>query len=208
LSHTSGLADWLEDAPAGNRSLIDRLFEEGDRSMSLNEIVHQVCDRPIPHFPPQHALRTKVKARYSDTNFMLLKAIIEAATTQPLHQVFEELLLRPLGLAQTHLAGHSRPSAPTPDPATLWVDSRPLNLPLILRSCWGMYSSAEDSLTFLRAFVGGTLFDDPATPVLMQRRWIRFGVPLDRASLRLPTWPIEYGLRIMRFENPIPKLFA
>lgn len=29
-----------------------------------------------------------------------------------------------------------------------------------------------------------------------------FGVPLDRAALRAPGWPIEYGLAIKRFRLP------
>jgi hypothetical protein len=36
----------------------------------------------------------------------------------------------------------------------------------------------------------------------MQQRWNRFGLPFDRAALRSPGWPIEYGLGIMRFRLP------
>jgi D-alanyl-D-alanine carboxypeptidase len=36
----------------------------------------------------------------------------------------------------------------------------------------------------------------------MQSRWIRFGFPTDRAALRAPNWPIEYGLGIKRFRLP------
>ena len=39
----------------------------------------------------------------------------------------------------------------------------------------------------------------------MQKRWNRFGVPLDQAALQLPSWPIEYGLGIMRFHDPVLK---
>jgi hypothetical protein len=34
------------------------------------------------------------------------------------------------------------------------------------------------------------------------QRWHRFGLPKDLASLRLPGWPIEYGIGLMRFELP------
>ena len=37
LSHTSGLADYLEDRPKGGRSLIEILVEDGDRSWGAEE---------------------------------------------------------------------------------------------------------------------------------------------------------------------------
>jgi CubicO group peptidase (beta-lactamase class C family) len=90
----------------------------------------------------------------------------------------------------------------------LWVDSNPLEIPLMMRSFWGVYSTAEDTLRFLRALTRGNIFDDPFTLSLMQQRWNRFGFPLDRAALRSPSWPIEYGLGIMRFHDPILKLLG
>ena len=92
--------------------------------------------------------------------------------------------------------------------ATLWIDNRPLEIPLLMRSIWGIYSTAEDTLRFLRALIRGDVFEDPSTFGSMQQRWNRFGLPLDRAALRLPSWPIEYGLGIMRFHDPFLKLLA
>jgi CubicO group peptidase (beta-lactamase class C family) len=202
LSHTSGLADWLEDRPKSGRSLVERLIQEGDLSFSIDDLACIVRDQLTPHFPPQPVEARRQNVRYSDTNYVLLVAVIEAVTGQPLHQVHEELLFRPLALRHTWLAGRSRPLEPTPDPAMLWVDDTPLEIPLMTRSVWGIYSTAEDTLRFLRALTRGNVFDDPATLALMQQRWNRFGLPLDRAALRLPSWPIEYGLGIMRFHDP------
>jgi CubicO group peptidase (beta-lactamase class C family) len=50
--------------------------------------------------------------------------------------------------------------------------------------------------------VTGKIFDDPGTLALMQRDWKRFGPPLDAVSLAAPSWPIQYGLGMMRFEMP------
>jgi CubicO group peptidase (beta-lactamase class C family) len=208
LSHTSGLADWLEDRPKGGRSLVERLIQEGDLALSIDDLFHIVRDQLSPHFPPQPVEARRQKVRYCDTNYILLIAIIEAVTGQRLHQVHEELLFRPLALRHTWLAGHSRPLEPTPEPATLWVDDRPMDIPLFFQSSWAVYSTAEDTLSFLRALIRSEVFDDPATLPLMQRRWNRFGVPLDRAALRLPSWPIEYGLGFMRFHDPLLKLLA
>jgi CubicO group peptidase (beta-lactamase class C family) len=104
LSHTSGLADWLEDYPRGGPSLVDRLLAEGDRAMSLEEIVHYVRDRLTPHFHPQPAAVRRPRVRYCDTNFILLAAIIEAVTGRPLHRVHEAMLYEPLNLRRTWMA--------------------------------------------------------------------------------------------------------
>jgi CubicO group peptidase (beta-lactamase class C family) len=61
-------------------------------------------------------------------------------------------------------------------------------------------------LTFLRALTRGQVFDDPQTFNLMQRRWYRFGFPLDPAALRAPGWPVAYGSGLMSFR--LPRLFT
>jgi D-alanyl-D-alanine carboxypeptidase len=202
LGHTSGLADWLEDRPKGGASLAEHLMREGDLALGLEAALSRVRDRLTPHFPPQPAAAKRQRVRYSDTNYLLLIAIIETATGRALHEVHEAMLFRPLGLRQTWLAG-SAPLEPAPEPATLWAGDTPLEIPLMMRTFRGMYSTAEDLLRFLRALVRGELFDYPGTLASMQQRWNRFGLPLDRAALRAPSWPIEYGLGIMRFHDPL-----
>ena len=53
LSHTSGLADWLEDYPKGAPSLIEQVLDEGDRALTIEELADYVRHRLRPHFPPQ-----------------------------------------------------------------------------------------------------------------------------------------------------------
>ena len=48
LSHTSGLADWLEDYPKGGASLIERVLDEGDRTLTIEELATQVRDQLRP----------------------------------------------------------------------------------------------------------------------------------------------------------------
>lgn len=206
LGHTSGLADWLEDSPKGGRSLIERVLDEGDLELGVEGMTALIRDELKPHFPPQDLSATRVRARYSDTNYMLLIAIIEAVTGRPLHQVHEEMLFRPLGLRHTYFVGESQPLDPTPTPVVLRAQGRPIDIPLMLQSVRGIYSTAADMMAFLRGFLRGEVFDDPATLVSMQQRWNRFGFPRDRAALRSPGWPIEYGLGIMRFR--LPRLFT
>jgi CubicO group peptidase (beta-lactamase class C family) len=208
LTHTSGLPDWLEDRPKGGRSLFERLTDEGDMALSTEGLLRTVAEELVSHFPPQPSESRRKKARYCDTNFILLVAIIEAVTGQKLHQVHEELLFRPLKMRQTWLAGHSKPLDPAPEPAVLWAGDMPLEIPRLMRSTWGIYSTARDMLRLLRAVTTGAVFDHPSTPGLMQSDWRRFGLPLDAAALRSPSWPIEYGLGIMRFHDPFLKFLA
>jgi len=102
LTHTSGLADWLEDHPKGRPSLIERILKAGDRRLTMEELAAHVRDHLVPHFPPQALAGKRPKTRYSDTNFMLVIAVIEAVTGQPLHEVHRKMLYEPLGLSKTY----------------------------------------------------------------------------------------------------------
>jgi D-alanyl-D-alanine carboxypeptidase len=210
LGHTSGLPDYLEDyakaGPTKGSSLVERLFEGEDRDVTLEDALRIVRDELTPHFPPQPAGAAKQRARYSDTNYQLLAAIVEGVTGQPLHAAAGARIIRPLDLRHTWYAGLSEPAAPTPAPAALWVGDRAMDRPLLLRSLNSIYSTAGDLIAFMRGLVRGDLFGAPATLALMQARWNRFPLPRDRAALRSPGWPIEYGLGVKRFR--LPRLFT
>jgi len=202
LSHTSGLADWLEDYPKGGQSLINRLLEKNDMAFTMEDLAAVVRDQLKPHFPPQDLSSKRPMARYSDTNFMLIIAIIESVTGKPLHEIYEELLLKPLGLRHTYFPGLSEPMDPTPAAMILRANGRPMQIPRLMRSIRGIYSTVGDSIEFLRRFICNDIFRSPDTLGKMLKNWNRFGIPLDRAALRAPGWPIEYGLGIMRFRLP------
>jgi D-alanyl-D-alanine carboxypeptidase len=204
LGHTSGLPDYIEDRPPGGRSLVERLVAEGDRSWGLDEVVETVR-RLRPYFPPQDLERPRVRVRYSDTNYRLLIAIIETVTGRPLNEVYADLLFRPLNLRHTWVPG-AAPLDASAEPATLSVGNQPLHLPKAMRAFGDLFSTAGDLHLFLRALMRGDVFDDPRTLGLMQQQWNRFGFPRDRAALRAPGWPIEYGLGLMRFQ--LPRVFT
>ena len=206
LTHTSGLADWLEDYPKGGPSLFEGILLDGDRALSIEEWTAHVRDKLKPHFPPQDLSGRHPKARYSDTNFMLVIAIIEAVTGQPLNEVHERMLYKPLGLQHTYFPGLSRPMVRVRDPMVLRARGKPLNIPLLIKSVRGIYSTAGDMITFLRALMQGEVLQTPETLASMLSSWHRFGFPLDRAAIRSPGWPIEYGTGVMRFR--LPRLFT
>ena len=205
LAHTSGLPDYVEERPRGARSLVEDVVERGDRGWGIDDVVRIVREL-TPHFAPQAAEADRPRARYSDTNYRLLTAIVEQVTSRPMHEVLEELISRPLGLERTWLPGHPPRSGSGTEPATLWFRHRPLDIPLAMASFGDLFGTVGDTLRFLRALVRGELFGDPGTLAAMQARWIRFGVPRDRAALRSPGWPIAYGLGLMRFRFRVPRV--
>ncbi|MFO8149218.1 MAG: serine hydrolase domain-containing protein [Trueperaceae bacterium] len=201
LRHASGLPDWLEDRPRGGKALIDELFEGDDRTLSIEDVAATVRGGLTPRFPPQDLGSERVKVRYSDTNYQLLMAIVEAVTGRSLHEVYVERLFGPLGLVHTWLPGRE-PLVPSETPAAVFVGERAIEAPLALASLRDLYSTGADLVAFLRALTSGAAFDDPATARAMQDGWRRFGFPLDAAALRQPNWPIEYAMGTMRFQLP------
>lgn len=209
LGHTSGLPDFIEDHPPASRrrgtdrrSLAEILMDDGDRPWSLDDSARWVRERLRPHFAPQRLAARRVRIRYSDTNYQLLVGVIESRRGAPFHQVLEDLILAPLGLEDTWCPGHPRGSDPEREVAALYAGADVLHVPRFLASIGDLNSTCDDLLRFLEAAVGGRLFRDPGTWRRMQACWRRFSFPLDRAALRQPSWPIEYGLGIMRFQLP------
>jgi len=200
LSHSSGLPDWIEDRPKDGKSFVERIENEKDRLITIEEVVEIVRENLLPHFPPQPLNSKHIKVRYSDTNFHLLMAIIENVTGKPLSEVFNELVYQPLGLNQTF---HPEQTSDKYNlkPALIWNESKPLNKPLLIQSFRDLYSTSDDLMKFMKALVQGKLFKKQSTFKMMQH-WNRFGFPKDKASMRLPGWPIEYGFGMMRFQLP------
>lgn len=200
ISHTSGLPDYSLDPPKYGKSFFERLFTEGDRAFTLEDALRIAKDDLAPKFPPatpdpKSGLHLRAKAHYSDTNYQLLGAIIEKVTAQPLHAVYEELLLRPLNLTETYLHGHPRTEA-VPQPAAIFYHDHALDLDLALRSVGaqgGLVSTVADSLRFLQALVRGECFAQKDRFETMQQ-WNKI------------FFPLQYGLGLMRFQ--LPRLFS
>lgn len=206
LGHFSGLPDSLDERPEGELSLVEKVLEEGDRAWSFEEAIAHARDNLDTHFPPSDPAGPRPKIRYSDTNYQLLMVMAEHTSGKPIEQLFSEHLFEPLGLGATWLPG-GRPAGVDDEPATTWLGDKPLlDRPLAMRSFGDLYSTLDDVLSFGRALFTGRVFSDPATVQLMQARFNRFGFPFGMAALRAPSWPIEYGLGMMRFE--ISRLLA
>lgn len=198
LGHSSGLPDYLEVHPRGEKSLYDIVLEEGDSSWTIREILKIIKEVNKPHFPPQSLQSRKKRIRYSDTNYQLLIAVIQAVTGKTLHEVFQKMFYGPLDLKETFHPGE-KPLGSTLPPAAVWYQDRPLFIPKAMKSFGDLNSTAKDLLKFMRALIGGQVFQEPATGDLMVGEWNRFGFSVSPVG---PGWPIEYGLGMMRFRMP------
>lgn len=191
LGHTSGLPDYYEEAPRGHRSPQARLLAGEDAPVPFDEVVRTVRDDLQPHFPPQPLDAARCKARYADTNYQLIGAILEATTGEPLASLFDRLLFAPLGLDDTSSYPHLPRSGARAQPdARVWAKDVVLQPDGALRHQvpdGGIISTLPDQVAFLQALVTGRVFDDPTMWHRMQQRWQRV------------FFPVEYGLGLMRY---------
>jgi D-alanyl-D-alanine carboxypeptidase len=185
LAHTSGIADYFEQRRAdGGTQIGDAL--KGDFAWTFDDVL-RITREMKPRFAPS----APGKAYYSDTNYQLLGALIEAVTGGSFERAVQDRVIGPLGLGGTYpftsgSVGHYG------EVAAMLYDRTPVVIPRAMasvRADGGIVSTAGDGITFLEAFMTGALFpiDDL---VEMQKTWRRIFPPL------------EYGVGIMRFALP------
>ncbi|MFN2346003.1 MAG: serine hydrolase domain-containing protein [Dermatophilaceae bacterium] len=202
LSHTSGLPDYYEEAPPGGRSPQERLLAGEDAPVPFDEVLRLVREELTPHFAPQPVDASKRRATYADTNFQLLGAVVEAVAGKPLRTVFDETLFRPLRLDDTSsYPQRPRSGAPVEPQAAVWsgkVILKPEGALTHQVADGGIISTLTDQVRFLRAVVGGDVFEDPGT-------WQRLHERVNRVF-----FPVDYGLGVMRYAPPrwMSPLFA
>lgn len=177
LFQTSGLADYYEGGVA------DDLMRSKDYAYGLPQVLDWARSGK-PKAAPNSG-----KAHYSDTNFQVLGAIIEAATGLSFGDALQKRICEPLGLGRTALFDPNRDG----NGRTLSVYHKTLKLdvPLILSSMGpdgGIVSDTDDVMTFLRAFMDGRLFRRENLPALCDWRRLYF--------------PLQYGGGLMRFKLP------
>lgn len=173
LHQTSGLADYYESDLAHDLKL------GRDRSYDLGNVLDMT--RALS---PQ-AIPDSGKSYYTDTNYQLLGAVIEAATGQSYDQALQQRICGPLGLTRTGVLLGTDMGLPV-----YHKDTR-LDVPQILTSMsadGGIISTLDEMLIFLRAFMQGRLFKPENTAQM--RQWNRL------------FFPLHYGYALMRVKLP------
>ncbi|MDO5653582.1 MAG: serine hydrolase domain-containing protein [Brachymonas sp.] len=186
LAHTSGLADYFEQKQRDGKSQFEKALAQ-DFAWSLQDVLRITREEMQPHFAPGAPQR----ALYSDTNYQLLGAIVEALTHTPLEQAIAQRITSPLGLHDTWLFTQKTLNR-YDSVARLHNGRQAIRIPLAMasvRADGGMVSTAQDGIGFLQAFIAGALF--PASYLHdMQAQWNHIFRPL------------QYGVGIMRFALP------
>ena len=173
LFQTSGLADYFKGGVEAD------MIHNKDRAIDLAMVLE------MAQLLPPMAAPDSGKAHYSDTNFQLLGAVLEAVSGKPYATLLQDYICEPLGLHQTTTFDAKNPPLP------LFHKSQQLTLPKSLASMdpdGGLVSTPEELIDFLRGFLGGRLFD-PA--------W------LDEVRNWKPVFfPLHYGGGLMRLQLP------
>jgi D-alanyl-D-alanine carboxypeptidase len=207
LKMRSGLYNYT-NAP----ELAESLDHDPDRVWTMDELHHMAFKRP-PHFAPG------TEFEYNNTNYLLLGLVAEKIEGQPLARIFQDRLFGPLGMTSSVLpvstsnaipepyshgylyGGSSYALVDAPYPAdlqaaatagTLKPNDNTWQNPSAYFAAGGIISTADDLATWMRALVGGKVFDAD-----YQRQW------LDSPEAEDPKNPngqkYGYGIAVITF---------
>jgi len=182
LTMRSGLYN-VTNAP----ELAESFDKDPDRVWTANEVLGIAFKRP-PDFAPG------AKFEYNNTNYILLGLVAEKIDGKPLSTIFQDRLFGPLGMKNTALppstsnaipepyphgylyGGTSYALADAPYPEELQAAARAGTLepnddtwqnPSAYFAAGGVISTADDLATWMRALVGGKLFNAD-----FRRQWL------------------------------------
>jgi len=185
LSHTSGVPDYLE---ADSNSLIYRVARgEVSRyqTWTPQQLVGLIANQP------QHQLPAD-QAEYSDTNFILVGMVVEAATHDTVQHQVQTRFITPLHLANTTFPSTS-PNITAPYargysyrvdadgkiivgmPFSQYTDDWTNYNPSFLWATGAMISNPADMNTFMKALVGGQLL--PASLTAQMKTTVPITLP-------------------------------
>lgn len=191
LFQTSGLADYYTGGVGRD------LIRSKDYTYGLADVLGWAKALP-PLAAPDSG-----RAQYSDTNFQLLGAVIEATCDMSYGCAVQARICAPLGLTRTALYDAARDGDGRSLP--VWHKDKRLAIGGLLSSMGpdgGIVCDGGDLMTVLRAFTEGRLFHPRHTRTVHQ--WRKMQVPLHYGGglmrFRLPGW--------MTLGQPSPELIG
>ena len=147
MSNTSGLPDYFD------KEVMTRLLNSEDEVWGLKPVIEYVKDKEA-YFIPGHPK----KAKYCDTNYQLLGAIIEKITNKSFSSNVDERILKPLNMHDSYMYdGREDPIL-----ENIYYKDKEIILPNYLASIGpegGLVSTSTDLNRFLQAFFNSKLFD-------------------------------------------------
>lgn len=182
LSNTSGLPDYFSSKQENGLTQLEILMQHGDRQWSAEDAIAISKKYQSPKFEPGKS----GKAEYSDTNFQMLRIVIEQVIGTPIHPIISERISQRLGLEHTYMYNGEE------YPAVFYYKEKPLDIPLAMKSVTtdgGMVSTTVELNEFVQAFFSGKLF--PKEYLDQMQDWNRI------------FFPLQYGTGLMRFKLPM-----
>lgn len=186
IDHTSGLASWEDIRDPGGRNMLEQIVD-WDRVVTLDEQM-EVAARAGAKFPPGQGRR----AHYANLNTELLSQVAQHTTGQTFQELANRYIITPLGLEHTtfvipgirdYAEVHTRKH---PVWSSRYLSSSPASS--------GVVSTAQDLITFIRAFHTGGIFhpEHVQDPVLrrIQHRPLRYGSGMMAMGMSRPRSPL------------------
>ena len=182
LSHTSGIADYMEDARFVPDVLEHPKFRYGPAEIMAKYYEYRANEKAV--FPPGSGFN------YSDVNYVLLAMIIEQATGESYHAQLEKRIFDRLGMENSYLEYYEKSRGENPL-SHAFIGTLDLVDDINTSFDWGgggIVSTAEELNTFFRALIDGKLFRQKSTLELM----------LSAADKGRGGTDYDYGLGIMK----------
>jgi len=166
LDHTSGVSDYFDDRQ-GQRAARDMVF-----AADLQAVFASLKDAPLQFAPGS-------QTRYTQTNYLVLAALLAAHYGKPYPQVARERIIRRLQLRHTFLGPAALPGRGV---VTSYIgrdgrleEERDLAWPAYAYGHAGLYTSLDDLARFLQAMASGELVGKATLLKLWQPRTLRNG---------------------------------
>ncbi|WP_165858015.1 serine hydrolase domain-containing protein [Corynebacterium alimapuense] len=179
IDQTSGLASWEDARDPARRTVLEQIVD-WDRVIDVDEQM-ETSARIGAKFPPGSGQR----AHYSDLNAELLAQIAQQVSGQEFSELVKEVFLEPLGMTRSSFAVPGQEEY-----ADIYTSKHPVRLSRYFSSslgAGGVITTADDLMTFTRAFFGGQLF----SPVHI----------IDPLMRRIQYRPLRYGAGMMSIQH-------
>ncbi len=182
LSHTSGIADYMEDP-----RFIPDVIEHPQTQYNSTKIMEKYFEYQTnkgAKFPPGGGFN------YSDVNYVLLAMIIENVTGETYHAQLKTRIFDRLGMENSYLEYYEEPRGDKPL-SHAFFSTMDLVTDVNTSFDWGgggIVSNCEELSTFIRALLNGELFSEEST---LKR-------VLGAADKGLGGTDYDYGLGIMK----------
>ncbi|HEY4390982.1 MAG TPA: serine hydrolase domain-containing protein [Paenibacillus sp.] len=175
ISQTSGLPDYFTEKGPDGTSFEEEILKK-DTTIDFEQILSR-SKQLEPHF----INGDEGKAFYSDLNFDLLGKVAEQVTGEPLEDLYNKYIIKPLNLESTYLSKNDSRFIP------IHIGKELVHRPMAISSqgaSGGMISNSTDLMKFLKAYFHGELFSPTH---ITNVTWNK-----------IQYFPLQYGMGMMR----------